>query len=97
MKKLRTAEELEHDAETASTSGTDFLRMGLSVGAIGVVGAALGAVCPLCVVATPTLLGLGAVQKIRGLVLARQAKNPGAGDRLTTQPAANAAHEEEAS
>ena len=28
-------------------------------------GAALGAVCPLCVVATPALLGLGVVQKLR--------------------------------
>ncbi|MFZ5440124.1 MAG: hypothetical protein ACOZQL_08960 [Myxococcota bacterium] len=94
MKTLRTPDQLQHDAEAASTSGTDFLRMGLSVGAIGVVGAALGAVCPLCVVATPTLLGLGAVQKIRGLVLARQAKNPEPGIG-SPPPAAPAATPEE--
>lgn len=78
MKTPRTTEQLAADAKQASTSGTDFLRMGLSVGAIGLAGAALGAVCPLCVVATPTLLGLGAIQKLRGLVLSRRSHHPGA-------------------
>lgn len=54
-------------------SGTELLTLGLTVGVVGVAGAALGAVCPLCVVATPTLLGLGAIQKLRGWVLGRRA------------------------
>jgi hypothetical protein len=57
----------------AEDTGSEFLRAGLAVGAIGLGGALLGAVCPLCVVATPALVGLGAVQKLRARLLARQA------------------------
>lgn len=70
-------------ARTANEQGNHFLTLGASIGAMGLAGAALGAVCPLCVVATPALLGLGAVQKLRGVLLARRAKNPGEDDRLT--------------
>lgn len=73
--KARTTAQLLHDARKVDTAGGDFLKLGLTIGAMGVAGAALGAVCPLCVVATPTLLGLGAVQKLRGLVLARRARS----------------------
>lgn len=39
---------------------------GLGVGALGAAGAAvLGAVCPVCIVATPLLIGAGVVQHIR--------------------------------
>jgi rhodanese-related sulfurtransferase len=69
--KTKTPAEILHDSRKASTSGTDLLTMGLSVGAIGVVGAAFGAVCPVCVVATPALLGLGTLQKLRSVWLNR--------------------------
>jgi hypothetical protein len=62
-------------ANRTNDTGNDLLRTGLMVGAIGVGGALLGAVCPLCVVATPTLLGLGAVQKLRALVATRRLKS----------------------
>lgn len=62
----------------AHTQGTEFLVLGLSVGALGVAGAALGAVCPLCVVATPALLGLGVAQKVRGYFHSRRSSNPAA-------------------
>ena len=57
----------------SSESGKTLLATGLAVGAIGAAGALLGAVCPLCVIATPTLLGLGVVQTIRGRWLAAKA------------------------
>ncbi len=82
MKTPQTPAELLRNSRRASTSGTDLLTIGLGVGAMGLAGAVLGAVCPLCVVATPALLGAGALQKLRGLVLSRRAKNPEAGDRL---------------
>lgn len=65
--------ELDRQRRRVSEQGTSFLTMGLSVGAIGLAGAALGAVCPLCVVATPALLGAGAVQKLRAALLSRRA------------------------
>lgn len=47
-------------------SGNELLASGLGVGALGVLGAVVaGAVCPLCVVATPALVGVGLVQKWR--------------------------------
>ncbi len=58
-------------SQQASQLGSTFLAAGVSVGVIGVAGAALGAVCPLCVVATPALLGLGVVQKLRAHLLER--------------------------
>jgi hypothetical protein len=66
--------ELDRQRRRVSEQGTSFLTMGLSVGAIGLAGAALGAVCPLCVVATPALLGAGAVQKLRAALLSRRAE-----------------------
>lgn len=39
---------------------------GLGLGAIGVLGAVVGAaVCPVCIVAAPTMLGLGAYRRWR--------------------------------
>lgn len=67
--------ELLRNAGRANATGSDLLTIGLSVGALGVAGAALGAVCPACVVATPALLGFGLVQKLRGFFLARRARN----------------------
>lgn len=64
---MRVATRIDH-------TGNDLLSAGLVVGIMGVGGALLGAVCPLCVVATPTLLGLGAAQKLRGALQARRLK-----------------------
>lgn len=45
----------------------EHLAMGGAIGAIGVASAALfGAVCPVCIVATPALLGLGAYKRFKG-------------------------------
>jgi hypothetical protein len=62
------------DSQKATALGREFLTAGAAVGTIGLAGAALGAVCPLCVVLTPALVGLGAVQKLRGAWLARAAR-----------------------
>jgi hypothetical protein len=43
-----------------------FIATGVGVAAIGAVSAVIGgAICPMCVVAAPALLGVGAVQRIR--------------------------------
>lgn len=68
--------ELLRSSAKASQSGTELLLTGLGVGAMGLAGAALGAVCPLCVVATPALLSAGAVQKLRAKWLERKAARP---------------------
>lgn len=60
------------EANRAHHTAHDLLRAGLAVGAIGAGGALLGAVCPLCVVATPALLGLGALQKLRATLATRR-------------------------
>lgn len=88
----RSPAEILRNAGRANAAGTDLLTIGLSVGALGVAGAALGAVCPACVVATPALLGLGLVQKLRGFFLTRRARNPAGGARLE-EAAAVAANE----
>ena len=48
------------DADPKDRESTRYLTMGASIGLFGVVGALAGAaVCPVCVVATPALLGVG--------------------------------------
>jgi hypothetical protein len=64
----------------AKDQGTQFLTAGLGVGAIGALGVLAGAVCPLCVVATPALLGAGLVRAAWGKHLERQAKAADAQD-----------------
>jgi len=49
------------------------LAAGAGIGAIGLLGLAIGsAVCPVCVVAAPTLLGIGAVRRWRASRQTRQ-------------------------
>lgn len=86
MKKPSLAE-LVRNAQRANAAGTDLLTIGASVGAIGLAGAALGAVCPACVVATPALLGFGLVQKLRAFFLSKKAKNLPADPRLEVSAA----------
>lgn len=71
----QTPAELLHAANQVDQSGNELLRAGLAVGAVGLGGALIGAVCPLCVVVTPALLGLGAVQKLRAVLNSRRAKS----------------------
>ncbi|HET9450687.1 MAG TPA: hypothetical protein VFO83_07400 [Aggregicoccus sp.] len=57
------------DEKKGTGSGIDgngLIASGLGVGAVGALGAlVVGAACPLCIVATPALLGAGLVQKWR--------------------------------
>lgn len=54
-------------AKQAQSSGLQTALTGVGVGAVGALGAlAIGAACPACVVVTPVLLGVGAVQGARG-------------------------------
>lgn len=55
------------DPTAERKAGNTCLALGVSVGALGAAGAALsGAVCPLCVVAAPGLIGLGMFKRWRG-------------------------------
>ena len=67
------AAELHRKSLTTDHTANELLKAGLAVGVIGAVGAAIGAVCPLCVVATPALLGLGGVSKLRAMILSKKA------------------------
>lgn len=54
----------ESAASDADHQGNDLLLGGLGVMAVGALGAiAGGALCPVCIVATPALLGAGAYKK----------------------------------
>lgn len=55
----------EKDRADDKDAGT-LLATGAGIAAIGVAGAILGgAVCPVCVVAAPALIGMGAWKKLR--------------------------------
>lgn len=62
MDERRETQELLRRSRTARQQSKDWLTAGLGVGAIGVLGAVAGAVCPVCVVATPALLGAGVLR-----------------------------------
>jgi hypothetical protein len=54
------------DAKTLREDGNALLGAGLGVAAIGALGGLVaGAVCPVCIVATPALIGAGVVQRVR--------------------------------
>jgi len=56
----------ESPIDEALANANTLLAGGASAGAIGAAGLLLtGAVCPLCIIATPILLGVGMVQRIR--------------------------------
>ena len=53
-----------HAARTLRSQGNELLAMGLGIGTFGVASAVLiGSVCPVCIVATPALLGAGAFRR----------------------------------
>lgn len=77
MSDSRPTHALRRAADKADDSGGELLRAGLAVGAIGLVGLVVGAACPICTFGTPALLGLGAVQKLRGRWLTWRAEHHG--------------------
>jgi hypothetical protein len=55
----------EKDIEESRSTANNLLAAGASAGAIGTAGALIGgAVCPLCIIATPVLLGAGLVKRL---------------------------------
>lgn len=67
-------EDRREASEREKKAANEFLAMGLSVGAVGAAGAVLlGATCPLCVVATPALLGVGLLRRARAARMAARA------------------------
>ena len=69
------AVDVEHDAEKAEKREANAcIGLGLGVGAVGVGGALLSAaVCPICVVVAPGLLGAGVIKRIR---IGKRRRNP---------------------
>ena len=60
-------------AEQQRAEGNACLSAGVGIGAVGLAGGLLlGATCPLCVVATPALLGVGVYKRLQ----ARRAGKP---------------------
>lgn len=58
--------EVEVRAKALREDSNALLGAGLGIGAIGALGGLVaGAVCPVCIVATPALLGAGVVQRVR--------------------------------
>ena len=55
----------ETPTDKACASANNLLAAGASAGAVGTAGLLItGAVCPLCIIATPLLLGAGIVKRI---------------------------------
>jgi hypothetical protein len=82
----KTPTQLLQQSRLVKDQGTQFLTAGLGVGAIGALGALAGAVCPLCVVATPALLGAGLVRAAWGHHLERKARAQPAGEHVEPSP-----------
>ena len=56
---------MEKGKEQTDQSANELLFAGTAFGGVGTMGAlATGAVCPICIVATPLLLGIGLVKKL---------------------------------
>jgi hypothetical protein len=56
----------EKTIEESKSSANRLLAAGASAGALGTAGALItGAVCPLCVIATPVLVGAGLVKRLK--------------------------------
>lgn len=70
--------ERKKDEETGTDRNAEansLIASGAGIAAIGIAGAMVsGAVCPVCVVAAPALLGLGAVRKLRAAKRRAEAK-----------------------
>jgi len=63
--------------EQLRTDANGYLGAGVGLGMFGLAsGALLGAVCPLCIVATPALLGAGVYKRICAKRAARQSTPP---------------------
>ncbi len=60
------------ESQRQRVEGNSLIGGGLSIGAIGLIGAAAGAVCPVCVVATPALLVAGVYKRLRASSASRE-------------------------
>jgi hypothetical protein len=68
-------------ADRPPRESTQYLTMGLGIGAVGAVGALVGAAaCPVCIVATPALLGVGLYKRWKEHAEARHAEASGVRD-----------------
>jgi hypothetical protein len=77
MKSPTDPAEVEHPepevARELRSEGNQLLGAGVGIGAMGLAGGVLlGAVCPLCVVFTPALLGAGVYKRLRARRVARR-------------------------
>ncbi len=72
MDETSSSSDQERLASEEREQGNAYLGYGLGIGALGVVASVVGlAVCPVCVVATPALLGAGVYKRLRARRLGR--------------------------
>ena len=58
------ADEEDREKDAGANDANSLIVGGLGIGAFGIISAAVGgAVCPVCVVAAPALLGVGAYRR----------------------------------
>jgi len=61
------ADEQDSEKDPGANDANSLIVGGLGIGAFGILSAAIGgAVCPVCVVAAPALLGVGAYKRWKG-------------------------------
>ena len=61
------ADERDREKDTGTNDANSLIVGGLGIGAFGILSAAIGgAACPVCVVAAPALLGVGAYKRWKG-------------------------------
>ena len=57
-------DDAKHSTGSKAAEANSLILGGLGIGALGVISAAIGgAVCPVCIVAAPALLGVGAYKR----------------------------------
>lgn len=72
--------------DDASRDASAWIASGIGIGIIGIVSAVIGgSVCPVCVVAAPSLIGAGIFRKWARL-LQRNASKRGVASRKTERP-----------
>ena len=71
------ADEVNSKKDPNTNDASSLILGGLGIGAFGIISAAVGgAVCPICVVAAPALIGFGAYKRYKGWKSARRRANP---------------------
>lgn len=72
MSQRRETEHIEKELADARTKAKEHFGAGIGLGLVSVGAAAIGAVCPLCVVAVPALVGSGVYHRYKQRCMERE-------------------------